>query len=193
MCTYVYVLRALPAVERRLACSRASTTEQRHRSRDTHVCRACLDVAPSPGRWRERVSPAFRKRKRRHASPSGSRYIISGLGPGRYPGSPPAFLRISPTMAPRAKASSETVEPTRRSTRISAQPKVEAVKEAVKKAVTKASGKKRAADAEGTNDGDDAAPNVKKVRYSCSLCLYCTWLIKECGLAWFRFVSVEQG
>ncbi|OJT07029.1 Peroxiredoxin DOT5 [Trametes pubescens] len=65
-------------------------------------------------------------------------------------------------MAPRAKASSETVEPTRRSTRISAQPKVEAVKEAVKKAVTKASGKKRAADAEGTNDGDDAAPNVKK-------------------------------
>lgn len=72
-------------------------------------------------------------------------------------------------MAPRVKASSETVEPTRRSTRISAQPKVEAVKEAVKKAVTKASGKKRAADAEGTNDRGDAEPNVKKVRSSCLL------------------------
>lgn len=75
-------------------------------------------------------------------------------------------------MAPRAKASSETVEPARRSTRISAQPKVEAVKEIVKKAVTKATSKKRAADAEGANDGGDAAPTVKKVRYSCSLCLY---------------------
>ncbi|EIW55678.1 AhpC-TSA-domain-containing protein [Trametes versicolor FP-101664 SS1] len=65
-------------------------------------------------------------------------------------------------MAPRAKASSETVEPARRSTRISAQPKVEAVKEIVKKAVTKATSKKRAADAEGANDGGDAAPTVKK-------------------------------
>lgn len=67
-------------------------------------------------------------------------------------------------MAPRTKASSETVEPARRSTRISAQPKVEAVKEAVKKAVTKASGKKRAAD---KDEGDDA-PNVKKVGFAVS-------------------------
>ncbi|CDO75860.1 hypothetical protein BN946_scf184833.g11 [Trametes cinnabarina] len=65
-------------------------------------------------------------------------------------------------MAPRAKASTEAVEPTRRSTRISAQPKVETVREVTKKAAPKASGKKRSAnEAEGGEDGGDV-PTTKK-------------------------------
>ncbi|KAH9849325.1 AhpC-TSA-domain-containing protein [Lenzites betulinus] len=66
-------------------------------------------------------------------------------------------------MAPRAKATAEAVEPTRRSTRISAQPKteVEVVKEAVKKAAPKAS-KKRGADAAEEKETSDDAPAVKK-------------------------------
>ncbi|KAI0635205.1 AhpC-TSA-domain-containing protein [Trametes polyzona] len=66
-------------------------------------------------------------------------------------------------MAPRAKASSEAVEPTRRSSRISAQPKAEtAAKEPTKKAAPKASKKRAAADAGEEKEGDGEAPAVKK-------------------------------
>ncbi|TFK82809.1 AhpC-TSA-domain-containing protein [Polyporus arcularius HHB13444] len=66
-------------------------------------------------------------------------------------------------MAPRAKASTETAEPARRSSRISAQPAkvVEAVKETVKKATAPRT-KKRSADAD-EGDGGESAPAVKKV------------------------------
>lgn len=70
-------------------------------------------------------------------------------------------------MAPRAKASAETVEPTRRSTRISAQPKVES--EPVKKAVPKP--KKRAAAADDGEESEDA-PAVKKVILQLPHCFY---------------------
>ncbi|RDX54542.1 AhpC-TSA-domain-containing protein [Lentinus brumalis] len=68
-------------------------------------------------------------------------------------------------MAPRAKASTETAEPARRSSRISAQPAkvVEAVKETVKK-VTAPRTKKRSADAD-EGDGGESAPAVKKVSF----------------------------
>ncbi|KAI0682225.1 AhpC-TSA-domain-containing protein [Earliella scabrosa] len=62
-------------------------------------------------------------------------------------------------MAPRAKASTEPTEPTRRSTRISAQPKSEPAKETVKKAAPRT--KKRSADVDG-GEGDEGAPAVKK-------------------------------
>ncbi|KAI0746801.1 thioredoxin-like protein [Daedaleopsis nitida] len=63
-------------------------------------------------------------------------------------------------MAPRAKASTEASEPSRRSSRISAQPKSEPVKEkAVKKAAPKT--KKRTADVDGGEGGEDV-PAVKK-------------------------------
>ncbi|KAI0717344.1 thioredoxin-like protein [Cerioporus squamosus] len=67
-------------------------------------------------------------------------------------------------MAPRAKASTETAEPARRSSRISAQPAkvVEAVKETVKK-VTAPRTKKRSADADG-GEGGEGAPAVKKTK-----------------------------
>lgn len=66
-------------------------------------------------------------------------------------------------MAPRAKAPTETVEPTRRSSRISAQPKAEPLQ--VEKPMKKAAApkaKKRAAEAEDGEGGEDA-PAVKKV------------------------------
>lgn len=68
-------------------------------------------------------------------------------------------------MAPRAKATSEAVEPARRSTRISAQPKaaVEVVKEAIKKVAAPKASKKRAADAGEEKEVSDEAPVVKKV------------------------------
>ena len=69
-------------------------------------------------------------------------------------------------MAPRAKATTETVEPTRRSSRISAQPKVDVVAKepAAKKAAPKASKKRAADESEGVEGGDDKAPTVKKAR-----------------------------
>ncbi|PIL27548.1 hypothetical protein GSI_10699 [Ganoderma sinense ZZ0214-1] len=63
-------------------------------------------------------------------------------------------------MAPRAKASMEAAEPTRRSSRISAQPKVEPVEKPAKKAAAPKA-KKRAAEAEGGESGE-GAPAVKK-------------------------------
>ncbi|TBU28471.1 AhpC-TSA-domain-containing protein [Dichomitus squalens] len=64
-------------------------------------------------------------------------------------------------MAPRAKASTETVEPARRSSRISAQPKLEPVEKPAKKAAAPKT-KKRTAHAEDDEGGEDA-PAVKKV------------------------------
>nr|VWO95976.1 Serine/threonine-protein kinase SMU1 (EC [Ganoderma boninense] len=63
-------------------------------------------------------------------------------------------------MAPRAKASTEAAEPTRRSSRISAQPKAESVEKPAKKAAAPKA-KKRAAEAEGGESGE-GAPVVKK-------------------------------
>lgn len=64
-------------------------------------------------------------------------------------------------MAPRAKASTEASEPTRRSSRISALPKSEPVEaKAVKKAAPKT--KKRTVDVDGGEGGEDV-PAVKKV------------------------------
>ena len=88
----------------------------------------------------------------------------------------PAFLRTTTTntaaadpshesdgMAPRAKASAETAEPTRRSTRISAQPKTEPLEKPAKKAAAPKT-KKRAADVvEG--EGAEDVPAVKKVNF----------------------------
>ncbi|KAI0330308.1 AhpC-TSA-domain-containing protein [Cubamyces sp. BRFM 1775] len=66
-------------------------------------------------------------------------------------------------MAPRAKATTETVEPTRRSSRISAQPKVDVVAKepAAKKAAPKASKKRAADESEGVEGGEDKAPTSK--------------------------------
>ena len=61
-------------------------------------------------------------------------------------------------MPPR-KAPAEIAEPTRRSTRISAQPKAEPAKEIVKKAAPKT--KKRSADVDGGEGGDDTPANKK--------------------------------
>lgn len=64
-------------------------------------------------------------------------------------------------MAPRAKASTEAAEPTRRSSRISALPKTEPVEKPAKKAAAPKA-KKRAAEVEDGESGE-GAPAVKKV------------------------------